>query len=450
MDCATRGVPVDFVGMRSKPMRPLVAIALLLAAQARAQTGQIDIPSARRYFDELRQLSAADRGNLWGRKVAGPIFFVDPRSRSIVASEPDSNGLLRSQDGVWIGTLPKEINAANTAIDIHGKRWTMVMWPVSDNRYARQRLLMHESFHRIQPSIGIPASDPSNAHLATRDGRIWTRLEWRALTEALFRAGDARKSALKDALTFRARRRMLSPAAAEDERRLELSEGLAEYTGYMLGGLPRSALADRVAVQLAQSETQESFVRSFAYASGPAYALLLDASGIPWRPKLDSTSDLSAMAFRAYGIGGLAPLNAESLIDRYDGSRMVADEKARDTKRAENEGRLRALFVDGPTLTLSVAGSFAFSFDPNGAVPLPGLGTVYESSRITDDWGVLEVSSGGVMFLRRADGAITGIVVPKPSMNATTIKGDGWQLTLANGWSAKEGAKAGSYDIRKN
>ncbi len=430
-------------------MRRLLTIALLTTVQAHAQSMPIDIPSARRYFEELHQLGMADHGKLWGREVDGPIFFVDPQSRSVVASEPDSNGLFHSGGGVWTGTLPQEINAANTAIDIHGKRWTIVMWPVPDDRYARQRLLMHESFHRIQPLIGIPGSDPSNAHLATLDGRTWTRLEWRALTEALLRSGDARRTALRDALTFRVRRRSLSPTAAEDERRLELGEGLAEYTGLVLGGLPRDALADRVAVSLGQSEGQDSFIRSFAYVSGPSYALLLDASGMSWRAKLDSASDLSAMASRAYRIGAIDARDADHLIERYDGSRMIADEKARDTKRSENEKRVRARFVDGPILSLPVAASFSFSFDPNGALPLAGLGTYYESSRITDDWGVLEVSSGGLVFLRRTDGAITGAVVPNPSVSGNTVKGDGWKLTLASGWSVKAGARAGSYYVSK-
>ena len=39
------------------------------------------------------------------------------------------------------------------------------------------------------------------------------------------------------------------------------------------------------AVQLARQEEQPSFVRSFAYASGPAYGVLLDECGQKWRPR---------------------------------------------------------------------------------------------------------------------------------------------------------------------
>lgn len=324
----------------------------------------------------------------------------------------------------------------------------MVLWPVSDNRYSRQRLLMHESFHRIQNDIGLPMSNPSNAHLATAEGRIWTRLEWRALTEALLRSGSARRQALTDALTFRAKRRALAANAAEEERLLEMNEGLAEYTGLVLSGLPRTSLNDRAAVQLAQSEPQESFVRSFAYASGPAYALLLDVLGNAWRKKIRASDDLSEVARRAYGIGTVSPSDAEKLIDRYAGDRMIADERRREKTRAENEARIRSTFMEGPRLRLPVAGAFNFSFNPNGAVPISGVGTYYESSRITDTWGVLEVESGGVLMERRADGAITAVVVAKPVVAEGRITGDGWSLTLAAGWSVAPGAGKGELVLK--
>lgn len=433
-------------------MKPAwIVIGLLITvSKAQAQTGAIDASVARSYFNELKELGAADAGKLWGRQVAGPMLLVDAEARVAVANEPDRHGLLRNENGVWIGKLPPEMNPANTSVDFGGKHWSMVVWPVSDNRYARRRLLMHESFHRIQDSLGIPGTDRSNAHLATAEGRIWTRLEWRALTEALLRTGSQRRQAVSDALTFRARRRSTFQQATEDERQLELNEGLAEYTGLVLSGLPRGALNDRVAVQLAQSEPQESFVRSFAYASGPAYAILLDESGRPWRKRLRRSSDLSQMVREAYGIGAVNTASAESLVDRYTGARMVADERAREAKRIANEARLRSIFVTGPRLRLPMAGSFSFSFNPNAATPIQGVGTVYETSRITDTWGVLEVESGGVLIERNPDGLVTGVTVSNPVIDNGKASGNGWKLTLSPGWIAVRGASDDEFVIRKS
>ena len=201
---------------------------MCVAMDAGAQSSPIDIPTARAYFDEVRQLGNTTAGKHWGRAVAGPMLFVDPSSGSIVANQADAKGLFTSREGIWVGKLPDGMAPANTGIDIGGTRWAMIMWPVPDNRYARRRLLMHESFHRIQDSLGIPGMNPQNNHLAGADARIWLRLEFRALTEALLRTGEEKRRAVKHALVFRAKRHSLFPPAAEEERQLELNEGLAE------------------------------------------------------------------------------------------------------------------------------------------------------------------------------------------------------------------------------
>jgi hypothetical protein len=429
-------------------MRFAFLAALIIASRISAQS-PIEPRLARLYFEETKKLSEADAGKLWGRQVSGPMMFVDPASHAIVANEADAQGKLHMVDGLWMGTLPAEMNPANTAFDYAGKRYTMVMWPVSDGRYGRRRLLLHESFHRIQPALGFVAANPQNEHLATAEGRIWTRLEWRALTEALLHTGAARKAALADALTFRARRRTVSPKAAEEENQLEMNEGLAEYTGLVLSGLPRSVLADRAAVALAQNESQESFARSFAYSSGPAYALLLDESGATWRKNLKPDSDLSALAKRLYGIGAIDPRNADGLVARYDGARMVANERKREETRLANEKRLRSLFNDSLVLRLPAADKFDFSFDPNGATPLAGMGTVYSSARITDSWGTLEVDNGDVLMARNENGHITGVVAALPVVTGNVVKGKGWTLTLADGWTTSAAPQSREIQVVK-
>ena len=416
----------------------LTFLAIAVARHASAQTTPIDIPTARLYFSEAKQLGAADAGRLWGKPVAGPILFVDPATGFIVANRADRDGKFQGRDGVWIGKLPEGMAPANTGIDIGGTRWAMIMWPLPDNRYTRGRLLMHESFHRIQDSLGVPGSNPANAHLAVADGRIWLRLEMRALAEALLRTGEEQRSALRDALTFRAKRYSLFKDAAEEERQLELNEGLAEYTGYKLSGLPAGVVADRVAVHLAQQEQQESQSRSFAYATGAAYGVLLDAVDAQWRRRTKASSSLASHAVAAYKIGNIRETDAEPRIAAYAGSRMIAFEKAREASRIAQESRLRARFLDGPALSLPVGSRFNFSFNPNGAIPLAGLGTVYESSRISDEWGTLDVTSGGVLMMRNEKGHITEVVVSSPEVKEGIVEGDGWKLTLAPGWSATE------------
>ncbi len=433
--------------LRAGSPAPLILAVLALSAPlpALAQAPAIDVEHARAYFREAERLSDNDAGQLWGIEFYGPLLFVDPATRSVVANL--SAIRLSETAGVYTGELPADQNVANTAVQWSGRRWTMLVWPLPSNRYDRQRLLAHEMFHRVQPDLGLPMSSPPNQHMATMEGRIWTRLEWRALAEALIRTGRERTAAVLDALAFRARRHSLFPNAAEEERALEINEGLAEYTGFKLSGLPAEVLADRAAVALESRERQTEFARAFAYATGPAYGLLLDESGRSWREELSATSDLAALAAEAYGIAPPRGGDAEMRIASYDGERVIAQETARAERQAERLDRLRGRFLGGPVLRLTPGANFRYAFDPNAAVPIPDVGTVYESARVTDAWGVLEVESGGVLLAGTAAG-ITGIVVPAPAeATAPPRSGDGWRLELAPGWRVEPGERAGDWQV---
>jgi hypothetical protein len=390
------------------------------------------------YFAEARTISRADGGKLWGIPLYAPLIFVDPATRQAVANQPDAEGRLQKQGDIYIGTLPAEIIIANHATHWSGTHWTMLRWPLPENRYARRRLLMHELFHRLQDTLGLPANDVANSHLAYGEGRILMRLEWRALAEALMREGTERRRALADALLFRAQRRRQFPNAAEQERLLELNEGLCEYTGFRLSTLPAHVLHDRAAVQLASYETTENFARSFAYASGPAYGLLLDAADNRWRGRVNAQSDLGELLRAAYRLPAGDAQNVEARIAAYDAARMIAEERARAAVRMAEEKRLRALLVDGPTLTLPVLGQFAYGFDPNGAIPLEGIGTVYRSLNVNDEWGTLTVSGAGALLVRNERG-VTGVVIAAPPDPANPHAGEGWQLKLKEGFVVRPG-----------
>jgi hypothetical protein len=79
----------------------------------------------------------------------------------------------------------------------------------------------------VQPQLGLLAPEGQNPHLDTVEGRYWLQMEWRALAEAVGHTGPERIAAVRDALAFRLARRRAFPDAAENERRLEITEGLA-------------------------------------------------------------------------------------------------------------------------------------------------------------------------------------------------------------------------------
>src|SRR5438270_13469095 len=160
---------------------------------------------------------------------------------------------------------------------------------------VRQQNMLHGLFHRIQPELGLITSDGFNEHLDTLEGRVWMRLEWRALRRALESNGRDRAEAIADALAFRRERRRRFPGAADNERREEIREGLASYTGIAAWAASPADAHRAAASALAGGESQPAFVGNFEAHSGPAYGVLLDDLLPGWRRQLRATSDLGDM-----------------------------------------------------------------------------------------------------------------------------------------------------------
>lgn len=423
----------------------LAAIALVSPPILRAATPPaLTAANAKPVFAQAARLCSADHGQLWGVSLCGPMLLVDPATRRIISNRQSARNDLHGVNSLFEGRLPSSVNVANTALDWDGTRWSMLLWPLPVDRTARAVMLMHESWHRIQDRLGLPAASPTVAYLDQPDARIRMRLEWRALAAAL-RAGDrsSRDRAIADALTFRTWRRQLSADAAKEEDALERNEGLAEYTGRKLGA-GKDALSYTLA-DLAEAGHGDSFVRSFAYHTGPAYGLLLDAIEPGWRGRLNAHSSLSALLARA--IGWKAPADvaaaARQAGTRYGASRIVAEEHARGQRHRQKLARWKRALVDGPVLVLPFV-AMHIRFDPNTLVALPPYGTVYPSLRISDRWGVLDAQRGALVDSNRSHAQ----VAIGADFSATHPAGPGWTLELAPGWTVVHGKRKGDWILR--
>jgi hypothetical protein len=426
---------------------PAAVVFAVSAASTAAQSSALDAAAACLYFAEARELCARDGGRLWGRSLCGPMMFADPKTRAVVASVPDGEGVLKRSGDVYVGTLPPNVNIANTAVEWAGVKWMLVMsTAIPGDRNGRGRLLMHELWHRQQSELGFPASGAANDHLDTREGRVWLQLEWRALGSALASRGLGRRRAVLDALRFRARRRARFPGAASEEREMELHEGLAEYTGVRLSDSPDPARFV-IDVNLAQESRRESFVRSFAYASGPAYGLLLDEAAPGWTRRLRRTNDLAELLRESLRLR--RPRDDEREASErarvYGGGELMASERRREEERRRLVEGYRARLVEGPVLSIPLR-SMRMSFDPGNLVPLEGLGTVYPNIRVVDVWGVLTVERGGALLNK----TYSAVNVPAPSdPELLPLRGDGWILELKDGWTLSRGAREGDFVIKR-
>ncbi|MCW3054135.1 MAG: hypothetical protein JWN14_3305 [Chthonomonadales bacterium] len=434
------------------PMRYLLLIVFaacaaipgsVFAAPPAGSPAASAIARSKQYFAEGKAASEADGGKLWGKPLYGPTIFVDAETRTLYANQADRENRLQEREGVYIGQGGPEFPLANTAHRFGGVDWTVIiLGNMSSGATDRARLMMHESFHRLQSDIGLPPGQARNVHLDEKDGRIWLRLEWRALSVALVSWGDERSQAIRDALTFRAYRRSLFPDAAREEDRMEMHEGLAEYTGIALNGLDNQNNRWLPAGRLKVNAQRPSYPYSFAYETGPAYGLLLDMEGEDWRKQLTPASSLSGTVARKTHFALPENLEGRALerADVYRPSDVFVSEDRRDREREHATQRYRALLVTGSVLELPL-GQLSYTFDPNQVVPLGADGNVYPTATVSDAWGSIEVRKG----VRIATTFTVAYVSPPTS--ADHLAGDGWKLTLKEGWQVVPGEKPGAFKI---
>lgn len=427
----------------------MISAALIAPPVYADEAVPLNAKDAKAIFAEAHALCEADHGQLWGVSLCGPVLLVDPVTREAVASEADTAGVLRDRDGVFAGTLPKDVLIANTTLSWSGVRWIQYLWPLPNDELHRRILLVHESFHRIQDQLGLPAANPDNPQLDSKDGRYDLQLEWRALAAAFNAESDAdRRARVADALTFRADRYRRFAGAEATEIALERNEGLAEYTGVALG---TSTAEQRKAMALndLQAHVRDpSFVRSFAYATGPAYGLLLDMYRTTWRDELGKSDGPAQLLAQAMGISlSKAPSarDVARLAARYDGVALDKAETIRQQARDRLLAKYRGMFVTGHTLVVPLKHP-RVQFDPRNLVPMGDHGTVYPTFQVSDDWGHLEVEQG---CLLANDWSQVTVAAPSDA-GANSAHGAGWKLDLAPGWKLLPGSKAGEVTVSKS
>jgi hypothetical protein len=414
-----------------KPFVPgltLLFLVLLLGAPPTAEA-QVQPELAKRYFEEATKLCERDAGQLWGVSLCGPMVIFDPKTRTHAASQAEPEG-----------PPPRFPGYADGPVDWGGLRWfafPLFLLPEKDAD-VRQQIMLHGLFHRIQPGLGLMTTDGFNEHLDTLEGRYWIQLEWRALRRALESSGNDRVEAVADALAFRRERRRVFPSAADNERREEIREGLASYTGIAVWA--NSPADARRAAAGALVGGDWSYVGNFEAASGPGYGVMLDELLPGWRREVRSTSDLGDMLASANN----RPPTTDAAVAaaRYDGAALRQTEEARDRAQQERVADVRRRFVDGTVLTMPAGGSG--TSDTRGSVGVPGVGTVlFNNFTQSAPWGRLNASKG---VLRSADGTTLSVPVSGP-LEGTTFEGDGWTVTLNSGWVVRPAPRPGSFVI---
>ena len=363
-------------------------------------------------FDRVERICNRDGGKLWGVNLYSPVLGVDSL-RHIVSNVADAPE-----------TFPPDMPVANSTTELDGRRWTMVIWPLSGDERHQNELLIHEMFHFRQPELGFELRSPNNSHLSNRDARTLLKLEWNALKAAAGCRGERKTEALTDALAFRAMRRQLYPDYAAEECSLEILEGLAEYTGRRLAS-PSDKEYIRGLSSLDYLYSSDNLTRSFAYLSGPLYGLVLDQSGRDWRKEMKVDSDLGAAVKEIYGVE--LPDNLEEACEaarmKYGFEAVDAVEEEFERQLEERNAELARLFAPENVISLDCP-SLAIQFPPNGMIQMDDGSMIIYGGEAYCDWGYVE----GRPLKVTADWRH----VELPRLDTLSVRGD---TTYTSGWT---------------
>jgi len=389
-----------------------------------------DYKQASKAFAELKDALISEDGKLWNYKLDGPLLLINSETRLIIANEPDTKGELVKFKDFYVGNFPENMNIANSAIDWNGKRWTMVMLPLPYSKEDRVSLLIHESFHRIQPEIGFNSIKGSESnHLDTKDGRIFLKLEMEALKAAL--SSENPKNHIQNALLFRQYRYQLFPNAKQSENYLEIFEGLAEYTGSILSGRSINDLQKYYGNRIDEFYSMPTFVRSFAYYTIPVYGFFMQQSDKTWNQKININSNLTDFILEYFKVKNMNPTKEEivQLGKLYNMDEITSFEQDRETRQLKQINKYRATFLGDSIIKIKLE-NMSFGYNPCNLVPLDTFGMVYPNIRVTDNWGILEVDSCGALL---TDWKYITISYPE-TITDNLISGKGWKLKLNDSW----------------
>ena len=382
-------------------------------------------------FDELKEILRKENGQLWNYSLEGPIMLVNRDTRTIIANEKDDSGELFQKEAFYVGKLSESINIANTAFDWNGKRWTMVALPLPETKEERLNLLIHESFHRIQPIIDFDSlNEVQSNHLESKEGRIYLKLELEALKNAL--KSDEPKMHLQNALLFRKYRHQIFTEAKHSENSLEINEGIAEYTGSILSQRKESDLQNHYISQIDAFYNFPTFVRSFAYFTIPIYGYFMQQTDRKWNLLITDETNLTDFILNFFDVTQSKLDNEKIMLigDNYNINSIIESETEREIEREKLINNYKIIFLGDSVVSIGLE-NMSIGFDPSNIMPLDSFGTVYPNLRITDNWGILEVDSCGALMSHEWN----KVTISYPEfISDNLISGKGWKLMLNKSW----------------
>ena len=374
----------------------IIALILCISITSCSQSTSNQMEKATPCFENLKKVSDSDNGRLWGKTLYGPTMFVDVQTRNLVANQQNKENSLEQKGKLFFGKLPEDIIIANTSIDYCGENWTCVIWDSNRDLITSTHLLIHESWHRIQHEIGLPACGSSNQHLDETEGELLLKFELTILKNLLQKDSNDLAEGLHDAMIVRKYRQTLFPNGNENQ--FECHEGMAEYTAFKLLPLDNDNEVIKkgmVAAAIMKGMDNSGFGNSFAYLTGPAYGLLLDELVPDWRNSIRSGKTLPNVISTIVSIPDTVDnKQIEAIKARYNATEFLNKERIRLEARAKEDATLRARFDNSKWLIIP-NDEVNFGFNPGERlIAYDTIGVIYNTMQLSGEFGTIMVENG--------------------------------------------------------
>ncbi|MCD4768660.1 MAG: hypothetical protein K8R35_00635, partial [Bacteroidales bacterium] len=119
----------------------------------------------------------------------------------------------------------------------------------------------------------------------------------------------------------------------------------------------------------------------------------------------------------------------------YDLDIVNREEQEREALLKEGLRKRIAQYTERPVVFLELE-SPNFSFEPEDIDPVDTIGTIYETLRVTDNWGKLSINKGGCLV--SSDLGVMRVPAKNLKKDKNHISGDDWQIILNNNWEMIE------------
>jgi len=381
------------------------------------------------YFKSIEEICNIDNGRLWGKNLYGPAMFIDRASRRIIANQQDDDGILKGKEGIYTGVYPKELIISNSPAEFGGTLFAIIPLPDEEDDYRIKARSLHSLFHLFQKTKWDINPNFNTINMDEKEARLWLKLEWKALRKAIYSEGNDRKLSVRDALIFRGARRELYPRFASDENRFETYEGMSTFTYTILCTNSCEEFKERLFEAFDRIYSMQSYARSYGFVHGAMYASLLYDIGFNLHSMHTDNFDPGNAVKEQYNIElpEICRDVAGSLAVNYEIDIINREEEKRLSDIEESIHKQLSIFTEKPVVFLELESPY-FDFEPEDIHSLDTMGTLYNTIRVSDNWGKLTVDKGGCLVSNNLK--YLRITARGFKAEKNHVYGEGWHLMM--------------------